>query len=169
MSEKRIEVVAYQPVHRERLLDLAIRAWTPVFPRMEGQVPDFVYRSFYPHGWQERQRADLATVLDAEPANVDVALDRGGLPVGWVCTRLHDEDSMGEVYVIVVDPDRQGAGVGRKLLARAYQRARDAGMGMMMVETGDDSGHRPARALYEADGFVRWPVARYFKDLRRGE
>lgn len=108
MSEKRIEVVAYQPVHRERLLDLAIRAWTPVFPRMEGQVPDFVYRSFYPHGWQERQRADLATVLDAEPANVDVALDRGGLPVGWVCTRLHDEDSMGEVYVIVVDPDRRG-------------------------------------------------------------
>ena len=169
MSEKRIEVVAYQPAHRQHLLDLAVRAWAPVFAKMAAEVPGFVYRSFYPHGWQERQLADLATVLDTEPANVDVALDRPGLPVGWVCTRLHHEDSMGEVYVIVVDPDRQGAGVGRMLLARAYQRARDAGMGMMMVETGDDSGHGPARALYEADGFVRWPVARYFKDLRRRE
>ena len=35
-----------------------------------------------------------------------------------------------------------------------------------MVEVGGDSGHAPARALYESEGFVRWPVARYFKDLR---
>lgn len=36
---------------------------------------------------------------------------------------------------------------------------------MVMVETGGDRGHVPARATYEAEGFVRWPVARYFKDL----
>ena len=47
----------------------------------------------------------------------------------------------------------------------SHDRARAAGMTMMMVETGGDSGHAPARALYESEGFVRWPVARYFKDL----
>jgi hypothetical protein len=38
-------------------------------------------------------------------------------------------------------------------------------MRMVMVETGDDPGHMPARRAYEAVGFERWPVARYFKDL----
>ena len=51
------------------------------------------------------------------------------------------------------------------LLERAYERAAHAGMQMVMAETGCDGGHTPARDLYEAEGFVRWPVARYFKDL----
>ena len=165
MSDDRPTIVAYDEKHREYLLDLAIRAWTPVFPKMEAEVPAFVYDSFYPNGWRERQRTDLATLLDSEPENVDVAIVAGDTPVGWACTRLHHEDSMAEIYVIAVDPDRQGSGVGKLLLERAYQRARNAEARMMMVETGDDSGHGPARSLYESAGFVRWPVARYFKDL----
>jgi hypothetical protein len=38
-------------------------------------------------------------------------------------------------------------------------------MAMVMVETGGDPGHAAARASYEAAGFERWPVARYFKSL----
>ncbi|WP_315312567.1 hypothetical protein [Rothia dentocariosa] len=53
----------------------------------------------------------------------------------------------------------------RELMEHAYAQIKDAGMRMVMVETGGDSGHAPARALYESEGFVRWPVARYFKDL----
>ena len=40
---------------------------------------------------------------------------------------------------------------------------------MVMVETGGDRGHAPARATYEGLGFQRWPVARYFKDLADGD
>jgi hypothetical protein len=36
---------------------------------------------------------------------------------------------------------------------------------MVMVETGGDPGHAAAQAGYEAAGFERWPVARYFKNL----
>jgi GNAT superfamily N-acetyltransferase len=88
-----------------------------------------------------------------------------GVPAGWVCTRLHPDDRMGEVYVLAVDPDHQRAGVGRALLERSFDRARRAGMRMAMVETGDDPGHEPSRRAYEAAGFERYPVARYFKDL----
>jgi len=42
-------------------------------------------------------------------------------------------------------------------------------MAMVMVETGGDRGHTPARATYEGLGFQRWPVARYFKDLSGGD
>lgn len=159
-----IRVVRFQVEYRDDLLDLAIRSWEPVFPALEREVSPFVYSAFYPHGWQERQRADLAEVLDTEPTNVDVALydDR---PVGWVCTRLHPEDRMGEVYVLAVDPDYQRRGIGRVLTEHSCDRSRSAGMSMVMVETGDDSGHAPARSAYESIGFERWPVARYFRDL----
>ena len=163
-----VEIIAYRPQQRQELLDLSLRAWAPVFPLMEQDVPAFVYRSFYPEGWRQRQASDLAEVLDGEPDNVDVAVldDR---PVGWVCTRLHPEDRMGEVYIVVVDPDYQRRGIGRALMNHSMERARAAGMAMVMVETGGDRGHAPARATYEGLGFRRWPVARYFKDLADGD
>ena len=160
------EIVPYRPEHREALLALSLRAWAPVFPLVRTSVPGFVYDSFYPHGWEQRQSADLAEVLDGEPENVDVAVENGH-PVGWICTRLHPDDDMGEIYVLAVDPDRQRRGIGRALTEHAYDRIRSAGMRMVMVETGDDPGHTPARRAYEAAGFERWPVARYFKDLER--
>ena len=62
-----VEIVAYRPEQRQALLDLSLRAWAPVFPLMEQDVPAFVYRSFYPEGWRQRQAADLAEVLAGGP------------------------------------------------------------------------------------------------------
>lgn len=166
MDDFKATIAAYDPGDRSALLDLSLRAWRPVFPLMRPSVPGFVYDSFYPEGWEQRQAADLAEVLDGEPENVDVASE-GGRPVGWVCTRLHPGDDMGEIYVIVVDPDHQRRGIGRALMEHAHRRIAEAGMRMAMVETGGDPGHAPARRAYEAAGFERWPVARYFKDLGR--
>ncbi|MDG4825598.1 GNAT family N-acetyltransferase [Asanoa sp. WMMD1127] len=157
-------IVAYEPRYRAALLELSMRAWEPVFPMMADDVPAFVYESFWPNGWRERQHHELAAVMDGEPEHIDVALD-GDQPTGWVCTRLHPEDNMGEIHVIAVDPRHQRRGVGRALMERSFARVREAGMRMVMVETGGDSGHAPARAVYESAGFERWPVARYFKDL----
>lgn len=161
-----LRIVRYEESMRQNALDLALRAWEPVFPQMKKAVPGFVYDAFYPDGWQARQLSDLGQILDDEPETVDVALVNGVM-AGWVCTRIHPEDSMGEVYVIAVAPDFQRQGIGRALMEHSQNRAMDAGMTMMMVETGDDPGHAPARAAYEADGYQRWPVARYFKDLRQ--
>ena len=156
---------SYQIAQRQELLHLSIRAWTPVFPALKEEVPGFVYEYFYPNGWEPRQLADLAKVLDEEPGNVDVAFE-DEKPVGWVCTRLHPEDNMGEIYVLVVDPDHQRHGIGQLLLEHSKQRVRNAGMAMLMVETVEDKGHDPARKLYKSNGFERWPVARYFLDLK---
>ncbi|GAA1824580.1 GNAT family N-acetyltransferase [Nesterenkonia flava] len=157
-------IVAYDAAYQDALLDLSIRAWAPVFQSMKRDVPGFVYEAFYPDGWEARQRADLAAVLRDEPANIDVALVDDEV-AGWVCTRLHPDDRMAEIYVLAVDPDHQRRGIGALLMEQSYGRAQRAGMRMVMVETGGDAGHTPARELYESDEFVRWPVARYFKNL----
>ena len=161
-----VVVEAYKPDDETAVLELSRSAWTPVFAELRGAVPAFVYDSFYPDGWWERQRTEILTLLADETESVLVARDpHTDSIVGWVSTRLHPEDSMGEIYILAVDPDRQRQGVARRLMDAAHEAMRRAGMRMAMVETGDDPGHAGSRASYEAVGYQRWPVARYFLDL----
>lgn len=116
------EIVAYRLEQRQTLLDLSLRTWTPVFPLVGQDVPAFAYHSFYPGGWRQRQSPNLTEILDDEPDGVDVAVvdDRSA---GWVCTHLHPEDRMGEIYITVIDPDYQRRGIDRALMSHSMEWA----------------------------------------------
>ncbi len=159
-----VDIIPYSPAFRDQVIVLTVDAWSRVFPTMKDEVPGYVYDAFYPDGWQARQTADVATLLDAEPENFWLAV-RDNLIAGYVGVRVHPDDRMGEIHIIAVAPDHQKQGIGQALMAFAEEQCRSRGMKMIMVETGGDSGHKPARRAYEAFGFQRWPVARYFKQL----
>jgi GNAT superfamily N-acetyltransferase len=91
--------------------------------------------------------------------------DADGAVCGFVAARLDHEASMGEIYLIAVDPEHQRLGIGSALTSVALDWVKQNGMAAAMVETGGDPGHAPARAVYEKAGFVQLPVARYFKKL----
>lgn len=154
----------YETQHHEQLVALSLRAWAPVFSQLQPAVAQYVYNAFYPNGWQERQRRDIESLLKGEADKIWVAIRDGDL-VGWVGIRLHQEDSMGEIYILAVDPEAQRQSVARSLIEASFELMRKAGMKIVMVETGDDPGHEPSRATYEKAGFERWPVARYFREL----
>lgn len=159
-----MQIAPYQPADEAEILALSLRAWAPVFEKMEPAVPDYVYRAFYPQGWVARQTADIRACL-ADP-DIPVFVAREGEAVlGWIGLRTHLEDRMGEVYILAVDPAAQRRGVARALMDHALDIFRDAGLEIVLVETGGDPGHAPSRATYEAHGFERWPVARYFRKL----
>ncbi len=159
-----LQVVAFAPEHEEQILALSLAAWAPVFERLRPAVPRYVYDAFYPQDWWARQAPDILAFLHEEGERAWVAVADGTV-LGWVGIRLHPEDKMGEVYIIAVHPDHQQRGVASALMDRAMAEMRRAGMAIVMVETGDDPGHAPARAAYERAGFERWPVARYFRKL----
>ena len=123
-----MNIIPYEPPMRQAALDLALRAWEPVFPQLKAAVPGFVYGAFYPEEWQKRQLSDLGQILDNEPHTVDVAMLQGQngseTPqlAGWVCTRIHPEDSMGEVYILAVDPQFQRRGIGHALMDHSHDR-----------------------------------------------
>lgn len=123
-----MNIIPYEPPMRQAALDLALRAWEPVFPQLKAAVPGFVYGAFYPEEWQKRQLSDLGQILDNEPHTVDVAMlqDQNGSETpqlaGWVCTRIHPEDSMGEVYILAVDPQFQRRGIGHALMNHSHDR-----------------------------------------------
>ena len=63
-----------------------------------------------------------------------------------------------DLYWIVVDPDAQGRGIGRQLMAAAESMIRANGGTLVVVETSSRSDYGPTRAFYEAITYV--PAAR---------
>jgi ribosomal protein S18 acetylase RimI-like enzyme len=153
----------YAPHHHEAIVRLSLRAWAPVFESLKNVMDGEVYGVFFPD-WRVTQQRAVEDVCADEQTRVWVAVSAGET-VGFVAVRLHEADRMGEIYMLAVDPDAQGQGVGGTLTAFALDRMRETGMAVAMVETGGDPGHAPARRTYEQQGFRLFPVARYFKKL----
>lgn len=159
-----MEIEPYAPHHRAAVVGLALRAWAPVFDSIQNTMSAEVYQAFYPDHWQESQQKAVEAVCAGEDTHVWVARDAASI-LGFVAVKLHPADSMGEIYMVAVDPEVQGRGIGRALTEFALGWMKEAGMAIAMVETGGDPGHAPARHTYEKAGFELWPVARYFKKL----
>jgi len=159
-----MKIEPYNPQYLDAIVRLSLRAWTPVFDSIENSLDTDVYRAFYPDSWQVSQQKAVEEVCAAKDTKVWVAIDSDST-VGFVAAKLHSEDSMGEIYMVAVEPDFQGRGIGSALIDVALEWMKDAGMSIAMVETGSDRGHAPARRTYEKAGFDLWPVARYFKKL----
>ncbi|HEU5098231.1 MAG TPA: GNAT family N-acetyltransferase [Roseiflexaceae bacterium] len=154
----------YDSNQLDAIVQLSLRAWAPVFDSLQKVFDSDLYQVFYPDSWSASQQQAVEAVCTAEDSHVWVALDNDS-PVGFVAVKLHEADLMGEVYMVAVDPDQQGRGIGSALIAFALDWMKGAGMAIAMVETGGDPGHAPARHTYEKMGFGLFPVARYFKKL----
>ncbi|WP_333190119.1 GNAT family N-acetyltransferase [Microcoleus sp. Pol7_A1] len=160
--EMRIE--PYDAHQLDAVIRLSLRAWAPVFDSIQNAMDADVYREFYPDDWRASQQKAVEDVCAAEDTNVWVAIDAGST-VGFIAVKLHLDSRMGEIYMVAVDPDFQGRGIGTALTEFALLWMKNAGMSVAMVETGGDPGHERARRTYEKVGFGLLPIARYFKKL----
>ncbi len=159
-----MQIEPYDVRQLDAVIHLSLRAWTPVFNSIQNVMNTDVYQAFYPDNWRVSQQKAVEDVCAAEDTNVWVAIEADST-VGFIAVKVHSDDSMGEIYMIAVDPDFQGYGIGTALIEFALTWMKDAGMSIAMVETGGDLGHAPARRTYEKVGFGLFPIARYFKKL----
>ena len=97
---------------------------------------------------------DLAMRTGSEwfdPAGFFLA-EREGRLVGFHWTKVHAGDPpVGEVYVVGVDPDAQGGGLGRALTLAGLHHLRDRGLTEVLLYVEADNA--PARRVYERLGF----------------
>ena len=159
-----MQIEPYKAHQFDAVVRLSLRAWSPVFDSIENMMDAEVYRAFYSDDWRVNQQKAVEDVCIAEDSNVWVAIEANST-IGFVAVKLHSDDSMGEIYMIAVDPDYQNRGVGTALTEFALNWMKEKGMSIAMVETGGDRGHAPARHTYEKAGFGLFPVSRYFKKL----
>jgi mycothiol synthase len=130
-------------------------------------------RAFQNHleqgGWVESTLRRRMAEPWFDPNGFLLAFDREGL-AGFCWTKVHpagpfdDSEPLGEIFVIGVDPSRQGSGLGRALtvagLASLYERG--VPTGMLYV----DAANQPALRMYESLGFETHRVDRaYAQDV----
>ena len=139
--------------------DLDVRSITAAD---EAAVLDLNRRAFAWHPEQgDMSPADLAgrqAEVWYDPAGFLVH-ERGGRIAGFCWTKVHPagaappgDVAMGEIYVIAVDPDFQGQGIGGPLTLAglAHLHSRGPTVGMLYVESDNDA----ANAVYRRLGFA---------------
>jgi mycothiol synthase len=99
-----------------------------------------------------------------DPAGFFIA-ERDGRMTGFHWTKMHDP-TLGEVYVVGVDPDEQGSGLGRALTLAGLRYLRDRGAAQAMLYVDEDNV--PAIRMYEGLGFTRATVDAMYRRGPRG-
>ena len=80
-----------------------------------------------------------------------------GAVVGFTAVDVSDGRTEGEIYMLAVDPDAQGRGVGTQLTEAGIEMIREAGFPIALVGTGGDPSHAAARATYRKAGSTPVP------------
>ncbi len=153
----------YRPSDEGPVVSLSLRAWAPVFASLEEALGVEIFRRLHPD-WRVDQDNAVRAVL-ADPAMEVWVAESAAVPTGFVAAKLDPDSSIGEVYMLAVDPETQDQGVGSALTELATNWLRSSGMHVAMIDTGGDPGHAPARRVYEKANFTILPIARYFKAL----
>jgi ribosomal protein S18 acetylase RimI-like enzyme len=153
----------YIPADEAGIVELSLRAWAPVFKSIRSVLGQEI-NDLLVGDWERHQAAEVRSVL-ADGGNRVWVVEHGGRVVGFVAARCDQDQGIGEITMLAVDPPEQRRGVGTELTDVATNWLRSSGMRVAVVETGGDAGHAPARRVYERAGYTVLPIARYLKAL----
>ncbi len=141
---------------------LPIPSW-PVGVRLRTFVvgqdePDVVRVNHRAFDWHPEQGAltvdDLAASEDEswfDPDGFFLAIDTEDRLLGFHWTKLHTP-AVGEVYVVGVDPDAQGSGLGTALTLAGLHHLHRSGVHQVILYV--ESDNKPALAVYTRLGFT---------------
>lgn len=91
-----------------------------------------------------------------DPEGLFIA-ERDGQIIGFHWTKIEDspeEGASGEVYVVGIDPDAQGGGLGTALTARGLRHMYEQGLSVVDLYVEGDNA--PALKVYRNLGFTDW-------------
>ena len=146
----------------DRIVEVSLLAWEPVFASFRQLLGPEVYSFLYPN-WRKSQAKGVESICrDSERFSVLVA-ELSENVVGFVAFQIKGQT--GEIELLAVHPDHQGLGIGTALNNRALEEMKAAGVMLVEVGTGGDESHAPARRSYEKAGYTSLPLVRYYKHL----
>jgi len=142
-------------VDEQAFLRVNARAFAELADQGSWTIEDLRRREI--EDWFDPEGFVMAWATDSDGSTVDAAE-----LAGFHWTKVHGssdhEDhshpAIGEVYVLAVDPQWRGTGLGRALTLAGMHHLRRAGLDQVMLYV--DASNLGAIRLYEGLGFVRW-------------
>ncbi len=141
----------FRPGEEERLTQLQNRSFAGSWGYNANTVEGIAYRLHLP---------------DASPEDIILALD-SNKPIGYCWTRVNiwknknSGGSAGRIYMLGVDPDYRGRGLGRQLLVAGLSYLKSKGL--RGVELTVDSENKGACVLYKSVGFNLWTSSLWYE------
>ncbi len=132
-----------------------LESFRPVFASFERRHGADVFPRMFPE-WENSQAEYMESACTSTDKETWV-YEKGGAVSGFMVLTTNDQ-MLGGIELLAVDPDKQGHGVGTALNAFGLDRLREAGMVYAIVSTANDPGHAPARRSYEKVGFIPMPI-----------
>ncbi|MBW4715742.1 mycothiol synthase [Saccharothrix obliqua] len=134
---------------------VSLRAFEP--GRDEAAVVYVNHRAFAWHPEQGAMSIEDVRQKEEEPwfdpAGFLLAVSADGRLLGFHWTKVHTPE-LGEVYVVGVDPDAQGGGLGKALTLAGLAHLRRSGVREVMLYVEADNA--AALGVYTRLGFERW-------------
>ncbi|TFG72424.1 MAG: GNAT family N-acetyltransferase [Anaerolineales bacterium] len=155
----------YEARDLERVLDITIAAWQPIFASFRKLLGEKVFSTVYPDWQAEKHRQLSEQCAGKYGATVRVA-ELNGKVVGFIIYYCNASTGIGEISHNAVDPDYQHQGIATLMYPAVLAEMKAQGMRCAQVSTGGDPSHAPARRAYEKAGFDRaLPSVNYYQEL----
>jgi ribosomal protein S18 acetylase RimI-like enzyme len=136
-------VRAFEAPDLDRVVELSLAAWAPIFTSFRRVLGDTLYYLAYPD-WQESQSRAVRAICSSQETKAWVAVldDR---PVGFVASqiKLASDPLAGEIEMIADDPKNQRSEIATRLLEHAINHLHTDDMSLVEIATGGDPAHTP--------------------------
>lgn len=140
------------PVPERELDGVTLRTYSPADADAVIAVNARAFAHHPEQGAMDRADFDRRTSSEwFDPAGLFIA-ERDGKIIGFHWTKV--EDGIGEVYVVGIDPDAQGGGLGTALTARGLHHMYD--LSLPIVDLYVEGDNAPALKVYTNLGFTPW-------------
>ena len=148
-----------------RLTELTIETFGPFYEdSFRPLVGEVIFAN--QHGnWRDDYRIQVAELHDPGQQKYIAVAETDGVIVGYVAWSADLARRNGVVTMLAVSAAHRRNHTGTALCEHAFGQLRALGAEVVMISTGGDPFHAPARALYERLGCTKLPVAAYYRQL----
>ena len=145
--------------------DIAVEAWEGIYEGYRASLGEDLYEAVHAN-WRKKKRGDILRMCGQEEDKQVRVAEAAGEVVGFVTFSLNAESLVGQIVNMAVRSDQRGKGIAGRLLDRAMAELKGKRARAVVVRTGLDAAHAPARRCYEKAGFeVRLDKTIYVKRL----
>ncbi|MEU5670033.1 GNAT family N-acetyltransferase [Micromonospora sp. NPDC047762] len=148
-----------------RLTELTIETFGPFYEdSFRPLLGEVVFTN--QHGkWRDDYVKQVAELHDPAAHRYVAVAESNGTIAGYVAWAVEPQCRNANVTILAVSAEHRRLGAGTVLCEHAFAAMRELGAEVVMIGTGGDEFHAPARALYEALGCTPLPVAVYYREL----